>query len=110
MAEQRCRCDAMAAHPCRLFFAHLDPRRGKPNQRAKEISGEALATTGMPKGFPSLVRFPVITVVEKIDAEQIGLALLPLFGIERSGSIRLGAKTMSRRIPVGCGNCPGTKA
>jgi hypothetical protein len=49
-----------------LAFADLDPGRGQLDQCSQDVGGGSTAAAGVPDLFPHLVRFPIISGIEKL--------------------------------------------
>jgi hypothetical protein len=68
LLQQLDRSPGMAAHPCGNLLANLDAGGGQLDESFQEVGHISFTSGAMPKFFPDLMSFPVIAVVEEIDA------------------------------------------
>lgn len=58
-------------HSRRMFaLSDLDPRRRQQDQSLEEHTQWAVAIRTLPKTFPGLMSFPVITVIEEVETPE----------------------------------------
>lgn len=61
----------------RPAFARFDERGCQLDQPFEEFRRLSASSQGQPNRLPAFMRFPIIAVVEQVDAEQIRAARLP---------------------------------
>ena len=64
-------------------MSNLDSGRCHLDQPLEEIAENPGTAARMPQSFPDLVRFPVVAMIEQVDAEQIVVIRGPLIDNER---------------------------
>ena len=82
-------------------FQRFDANRGELNQRFQESPRMRVMAGSMPCVFPGFVRFPVIAVVEQVDAEQIMLISVPRIRRKRIGGFGFVTVAMAIRAAGG---------
>ena len=88
----------MTLHAPRVLLAAFYACRSQLDQPFQKPAGRAGSAACVPQPFSSLVGLPVVAVVEKIDAVQIGSASPPLIGIEKLSRQGIGSKAMALRV------------
>src|SRR5258706_12579301 len=79
-------------------FPGLDSGGGQADQRAEEVGLDSGPAAGVPQGFPGLLRFPVVAMIEQVDPVQIRPAFVPPAGLRRRQSFSDGQSTVARAI------------
>lgn len=105
--QQFARSLGVSPHARRHGFELFDASDGKLDQGFDEVCRGATFAGGVPHDFPGLVSFPVVTVVEEVDAAKIGSAGAPVFrfeGCERRGAM---AETVAGGVGDGMGSFSG---
>jgi hypothetical protein len=91
----------------RRMFALADLHAGcrQQDQSLEEHARWAASIHNLPKTFPGLMSFPVITVIEEVAEASLGSDVF-LWGLDGDRH-RFDTVAVSRRIAHGCGCLPG---
>src|SRR5690349_8392807 len=85
--QQLGRASAVGAHSLRLVFEMLNAGDGELDERLHKDSNRSGTPRGVPERLPRLVRFPVVAVVEQVQAAQVRPAFAPARGVESGGQV-----------------------
>lgn len=98
LAEQLGCPQRVALNTGRTLLASLNSRGGQFDESLDKVADDPAASASVPEALPYFVRFPIVTVVVQVDAEQVIAAILPHIGIGRRRRIMFAAVRMARRI------------
>src|SRR5207244_8374401 len=77
---------------------NFDTGRSQLDEALQEPADGPRPPASVPQTFPNFMGFPIVAMVEKINAIQVRPARMPLIRVQRIRAMRLYAEAMSARI------------
>lgn len=98
IAKQSRSSASVAGDSLRTALPRFHPSRGQFDQPLQIVRRHSLATAGMPDLFPRFMSFPVVAMIEQLNAPEVLFVLHGILGCQRLAGLDGNSKAVPSRI------------